>query len=245
MDFANEEDVAISELSRLAENRARVYQLLSLIYITPPDQEILNGLLNVGMLQLSNTSELNDQLPEQMLKGLKVVHDFLEKHRAGSHEVSATNVLVEFTRLFRGLKHESPPPPYESVYLREGVVFGESTIEIYRRYCEFGLGLANQYKGEPPDYISFELDFMRFLCTKEAEAWHECDQNEALLYLTIEGHFLDEHLLRWVSKFCEDIRTYEKLGFYRGWADVTEGWVKFDYQHISGLIEDTSRSEEN
>lgn len=246
MDSANEKSMGLSELSKLAEGRAGVYQLLSFIYIKPPDQDILKGLLDLGPLQISTTSKIGDQLPEQMLKGLKTIRDFLEKHSTDSQDVNATNLQVEFTKLFRGLKRgEFARPPYESIYLGEEIVFGESTVEIYLKYYEFGLSLASQYRGEPPDYISFELDFMRFLCNKESEAWREDNQDKALTYLKAERSFLDAHLLKWMGEFCEEIRTYEKLGFYGGWADVTEGWIKFDHQNIADLIEDMSHGEEN
>jgi len=92
--------------------------------------------------------------------------------------------------------------------------------------------LSERYSREPPDHISCELDFMRFMCNKELEAWRNVNKNQAFRLLDAEKHFLEEHLMTWVTRFCENVRAYERLGFYRGWADLTEGWLSFDHQLI-------------
>lgn len=238
--------MTLHELSKLAEDRAGVYQLLSFIYLKPPDLDILKGLLDLGFHTMSIASKNDNLFPEQMLKGLKIIQDYLENHSKKSQDLNDTNLQIEFTKLFRGINSGvSARPPYESIYIGEKTVFGESTMEVYLKYCEYGLSLASQYKGEPPDYISFELDFMRFLCSRESEARQEGNQDQTLEYLKTEKSFLDVHLLKWVSKFCNEVRTYEKLGFYRGWADITESWINFDNQNITNLIDDLSQVEEN
>ena len=96
----------------------------------------------------------------------------------------------------------------------------------------FGALLPDQYKGEPPDHISFELDFMSFLCDKEAEAWKNKDSKEALKFLNLEKDFLDNHLTRWVHSFCNKIIDAGRSGFYRGVAKITSGFIKFDHAQI-------------
>ena len=78
--------------------------------------------------------------------------------------------------------------------------------------------------------MSFELEFMYLLCSKEADAWDGGNEEEALRMVRAEKEFLGEHLLAWLPKFCNKIREYDRLGFFRGLADLTEGWVAFDYQ---------------
>ena len=113
--------------------------------------------------------------------------------------------------------------------------FGESAVAVHRKYLQFGLDLSERVSGEPPDHISFELEFMHNLCSKEADAWDGDNEEEALGMMRAEKEFLREHLLAWLPKFCNKIREYDRLGFFRELADLTEGWVAFDYQqHLQG-----------
>ncbi len=56
------------------------------------------------------------------------------------------------------------------------------------------------------------------------------DDDEALGLLRVEKEFSRKHLEAWLPKFGNKIREYDRLGFFRGLADLTEGWVAFDYQ---------------
>lgn len=220
-------------MSELAVARSSVYRALSTIYIQAPNQHLLETLmdgsrvLSVGSLAQSNT------LPNRLLSGMRAIGSFTAELNSDLVGKLTDALSVEYTRLLRGVKPSySPPPPYESVHLGEGMVLGENTMAVRKEYNESGFSLAEHHRGEPPDHISFELEFMQFLCTREAKAWRKEDQNEAQSLLNIEKRFLEKHLAKWAPKFCETIRRYDKLGFYRGWADVTEGWIIFDSQLI-------------
>ena len=102
---------------------------------------------------------------------------------------------------------------------------------MHQEYRRFGLDLASELGGEPPDHISFELEFMRHLCRQEAEAWEKDDEDEALRFRRTEREFMTEHILTWLPQFCSKIREYASLDLFRGLADLTEGWITFDYQH--------------
>ncbi len=137
----------------------------------------------------------------------------------------------EFTRLFRGVsRFNSPPPPYESVYSDNGVLYGASTGRIVEKYRRFHL---NARDNEPPDHISLELDFMRFLCENESLAWKT--QKEGQDLLKEEDAFIAEHLIKWVPSLCDNIRKFDTTGIYAGLADITEGWLYSDRTVISDL----------
>jgi len=219
-------------MSQLALARGGVYRTLSMIYIERPNQSLLRRL--AAERQLLSTAPLgfSGVLPDRLVGGLEAVRSFLKELDLSLIGKHADALSIEYTRLLRGVRHSyGPPPPYESVYAGEGIVFGETTMAVSREYQESGFTWA-EHRGEPPDHISFELHFMQLMCTTEAEAWCKGDQDEALRLLNAEKHFLAEHLARWVSRFCENVRKYAKLGFYRGWADITEGWISFDFQQI-------------
>lgn len=220
--------------SELAEARAKLYQLLGSAYIRPPDRDFLRLLAGWVTSQIGGLSPL---LSEQVKQGLTTLDDFFKKVGENSWVKLEEAVSVEFTRLFRGVSPiYSPPPPYESVYREEsGRVFSDLTFQVYQAYRHFGLDLANSFSHEPPDHISFELEFMRLLCHREAEAWHKGDEDEAGGFLWAEEQFVTEHLGTWLPELCGRIREQDRLGLFRGLADLTEGWVVFDYEeHLKG-----------
>ncbi len=221
--------------SELATARAKLYQLLATVYARPSDRDFLK--LLAGWVA-SQTEGPSQSLPEQMKHGLATLAAFFKRIGQDSWEELEETTSVEFTKLFRGVKPlYSPPPPYESVYREEGGrVFGKLSAEVQQEYRRFGLDLVSEVHGEPPDHLSFELEFLHLLCGQEAEAWQGDDEDEALGLLWAEKWFLEEHLLTWLPKVCGKIREFDRLGFFRCLADLTEGWVIFDYhEHLQGL----------
>ncbi len=214
----------------LAGARAKLYQLLSSVYIGPPDLDFLKFL--AGWVSSSIGDGPSHLLSQQIRHSLYMLNGFFKKLEEGSQEELREAVSVEFTRLFRGVKPlYSPLPPYESVYREEsGCVFGDLTVEVHREYRRFGLDLADGLTGEPPDHLSFELDFMHLLCSLEAKAWDRDDEDEALRFLLAEKEFLEKHLMKWLPRFCGEVRKHDRLGLFRCLADLTEGWISLDYQ---------------
>lgn len=216
------------DLSELARSRAGIYQILSTICAGMPGEQLVKLLHPWSTLERQLPRGV---LPLKMKRGLKTIRVWLENN--GSQPSEIITLGTEFTRLFRGLgRIQSPPPPYESVYLEDGLLHGLSTQRVAQKYSRFRLKLNNN---EPPDYIAFELDFMRFLCEKEALAWQKGEGARDLL--KEEGTFLSEHLARWVPDFCENIRQFDSTGFYKGVADVTEGWIQYDLELVTAIVE--------
>ncbi|MBI2328493.1 MAG: molecular chaperone TorD family protein [Chloroflexi bacterium] len=227
----------------LARARAKLYGLLAKVYVEPPDLEFLGLLEEWVVLQMAARDSLQS-LPEQIGRGLtELDHFFGNRTGANGWEGSLNDtpfnnaslqeaISIEFTRLFRGVSpHYSPLPPYESVYLdEENQAFGELSVGVQREYRRFGLDLTSKLPGEPPDHLSFELEFLHILCTREAEAWENSDEVKAHTFLLAERQFLRTHLVNWVPKLGEKIREFDRLGIFAGIADITEGWLAFDYE---------------
>ncbi len=45
-----------------------------------------------------------------------------------------------------------------------------------------------------------------------------------------EKEFLGEHLMKWLPKFCGEVRKHDRLGLFHCLADLTEGWISLDFQ---------------
>lgn len=215
----------------LSQARAKIYQLLSTLHFKPHQPELLKLLAEWVSAQVETGDSYNTLSPE-MQQGLSLLHSFFRNMEGKSWQEMGEAISVELTKLFRGVKKEySPPPPYESVYCEEsGRVFGELTMEVYRQYRHFGFNLVDGLRNEPPDHISFELEFMHLMCLREAEAWQEDDEQQALHLQEVEREFCQKHLLTWIHRLRDRIREFDSLGFFHGLAELTVGWVTFDYQ---------------
>jgi TorA maturation chaperone TorD len=136
---------------------------------------------------------------------------------------------AEFTEAFRGLRRDSPRPPYESLY-REGVLYGESTQQVVRSYSSYDVEPTGSYEGEPPDHIAFELDFMRHLCALEREA---VDDEALTSILDAERRFLEGHILPWIGVLEREVQGMEGSGFYGEVTSFTSNWVDEDHRRVT------------
>jgi len=233
----NETPLTNSDFSNLAEIRSKIYSFLSMNFIGPPDKDFLRTAANKGFDSLLTSLTQRRGNLEEIREGLELLSNFVRKSKGKTLEEISRELSVEYTRLFRGVKQfYGPPPPYESVY-REGFVMGESTVEVSREYQEVGVGLPIKYKGEPPDHISFELDFMRFLCNKEREAWKNHDKKEALKIIKKQGRFLNDHLAQWVPSFCEKVVSESRTDFYRALAMITKIFLGIEQNQIDSFLQ--------
>ncbi len=115
--------------------------------------------------------------------------------------LSLEEVQAEYTRLFISAYPALLCPPYESYY-REGIVYGNASTEVGEWYQERGLRFA--YEGEPPDFISAELDF---------------------LALTSDRMFL-ARLKEWVFEFTGRVKEHSRL--YGPCAGELEDFLKHE-----------------
>lgn len=132
------------------------------------------------------------------------------------------DLAVEHAALFIG-PFELPAPPYGSVYLEQSNrLMGDSTMEVKNIYADAGLKLDVQ---EPPDHISFELEFVHYLFSQEKKALDNKDSDKAQHLATQRDNFLRVYLAPWVPRFCEKIRTATKQIFYQNLADCLEIFI--------------------
>ncbi len=140
---------------------------------------------------------------EEGLKELRAVSDAADL--PGPHSGDALGAMpleevqAEYTRLFISSYPALLCPPYESYY-REGIVYGNTAIEVRELYEKRGLKFS--FEGEPPDLLSAELDF---------------------LAITNDGSFL-ARMKEWVYGFTERVR--ENSALYGRYADELETFLK-------------------
>jgi TorA maturation chaperone TorD len=132
----------------------------------------------------------------------------------------------EFTRLFLA---PVKVYPYQSVYLdtinlggvmMSGLMMGESAERVRDFYSKYGFGKTVNL---PDDHISFELAFLGRL-----HSLYENTGDDA--YLAAAKNFLEEHLIRWVPRFCDDLNDVADL--YKPVAKILKGLVLYQYEAL-------------
>lgn len=224
------DNISLSEeeilfLFKKAEDRSRLYMLLSIFYMKRPREEFVKKLKTDEFIQ--NLKNALSEEENKITDGVKILELFIKSIRNLPDSEVAEKLAVDFTRLFRGIKKGyGPPPPYESTWRGEGKMAGEWTQEVLKKYREAGLGI--DIEAELPDYIGVELKFMAILAYHEALAWRKNDILTALSFLEMEKKFIDEHLKNWVPEFCR-IMAHEALSnFYKAMAIVTKEFLEVE-----------------
>ncbi len=235
--MSSEDEVSLQDLADLAMMRGKVYAFLSGIYTQLPGQDFVQRLQDSGMVTLLDALTEGEASGE-MGEGLALVRSYLVANQSAPSETVLTELAVDRTRLVRGLKPGyGPPPPYESVYAgSENAPLVEASASVVQAYAEAGVGLGEGIHDQP-DFIGFELDFMRHLAMKENAAWTQGDRDQALKLLEKEVGFLNEHITAWVPRFCNLMVKEARTDFYRGIARLTKGFVMDDALRAAEYLE--------
>jgi DMSO reductase family type II enzyme chaperone len=220
-----------------AQVRGEVYKLLALCF-NEPTSELANDIVH-GSLSSALRNLLENIEAEGWQDSIAAIAGCCDQPDNLDAESLYGSLKREYPRLFIGPGHV-PAPPYESVHrqdvpeIERGLVMGRSTVDARRRYAEAGLQLSPDFT-DLPDHIAVELEFMYFLCTKEAEAWQVQDGEAALQRRAAEHAFLSEHLSKWVPTFCQAVTQAAQEEFYRGLVCLTQVWVEGECNRLNVL----------
>ncbi|MEK7353835.1 MAG: molecular chaperone TorD family protein [Chloroflexota bacterium] len=199
----------VEEHISLEKDRAACYKLLSECYYLP-DAGLLETINNPDKAVCSLCSEM---------AGI-----------AGPDDIEP--LQVDYSRLFVG-PYGLLASPYGSMYLENLKLFGDSTVDVSRRYAKEGLSINIK---EVPDHIAVELEFMYFLIHKEVEAALKGNSSQAVDYIRKQRDFLEVHLSRWVDDFTARIASNAETVFYKKLAILTKTFVEGDVKKLAELI---------
>ncbi len=211
MTIAIEEDAAGDDGAavRAARERGSLYGFLAAIFRREPTSDLLCQI---------KQPEFADALSDA---GVAWDREFLDS----PEKELAEELAVEYTGLFIGPgKHV---PPYASVYLagEHGELWGPSTARVKRFIESAGFEYHDQYR-DLPDHISAELEFMKHLATREAQAIEEADGEAAAHCRKVGAAFLTSHLAVWIPEFCRRIARDATLPFYREMAGLLADFIQ-------------------
>lgn len=180
--------------------RAETYKILAECHRIP-DQELLEA---VGNLDASDSG--------------------LEHLARTAAKSDLAELLVDHAGLFIG-PYKLQAPPYGSVYLEDGVLMGNSTMNAEYLYFQEGMEASGR---EAPDHITAELEFMYVLIGREIEAVRAGDVEAAGRYRQKQNTFLGMHLGAWIAEFTARVKQRAQTEFYRTLADVAGRFVAED-----------------
>jgi TorA maturation chaperone TorD len=131
-------------------------------------------------------------------------------------ELDQDRLSIDHAALFVG-PFELIAAPYGSVHIEQKrTVMGESTISVAQHYQEAGLSVDIK---EPPDHIAIELEFLHYLCSKEAAALSDNNSEDAQKMREMQVRFYFTALKPWGGTFCQAIRKGTDNEFYINVAD--------------------------
>ena len=193
-------------------------------------------LINEGEINLLKTPGLTEYKFSALLPNVSYPFaEYPEGYRPGGYYLDALEQLaVVFDRAFFGMGPRTAQKafPYESVYTSEEHLLmqdaRDSAVAFYLGE-ELGLPADNT---TPEDHLSFEFQFMAKLIERAGAALDAGDEARYAELCAKQRAFFDEHLANWVPRLCADVRAYAQTAFYRGVADITEGFLQLEDQMI-------------
>ena len=199
-----------------ASGRCILYAVFSDIAASPFDAEpaIAGEHLDIAALDLPYT--------------LSNLEELLQEWRETDKEV----LKRDYSGLFEVGSKGPPVPIREDLHLNQPAGVRE---DIVRFYEFFGYGLEERFAWAP-DHLSVELEFMHFLCFREAQSFTESDNTvDATSYQLAQSDFSARHLCNWVSDLAAKIQKQQPDALYgRLIAAMSEFLVKdFEWQQTT------------
>ena len=195
-------DKATIESELIAEEY--LFALFARVFGTTPDAGLLLELISDDAREA-----LSGFLSEEQLVDFDVLQSSLSMALGEDDELK--NLADEY---FRGL--EAPGSmiayPWESVYTEGApLIFQKSTLSVIESFRQEGFRLELE-ANVPQDHIAYELLFMALLAS----------QNNQEGYL----RFKDEHLLRWVPRYCDDLQALPNSNYLTTTARLLKAFVE-------------------
>ncbi len=200
-----------------AQNRANLYGFLAILFRKEPDISIVNILKDDSFMESLIT--LNYDL-YNLLKNIPTQELF-------------DKLYNEYTELFYNpANHFSP---HESIYIdNENLLWGNSTVEVKNFIETYGFTYSEE-NNLIPDHISVELEFMQRVIIQESDNLSTSNCLDANKCLEVEKQFLENHIIKWIPRFCDDLIKQTQWDIYPKIAQLTKDFLQWDDQFLSDL----------
>ncbi len=199
--------------------RAAIYQELAHLFRTPSWDQVRRSLDNV---LLKHPRFLLDSKDAHFHPAKE-----LDRHEKESYRFGLEAFQTEYVRLFVNSREGVLAPPHASFYT-EGTLCGFAAREALAHYERFRI-TPNTSENEPPDHISYELEFLSFLCAMEQEAIDEARKDDADKLREAEADFFCNHLFPWANRFCDRVVENSRLAYFQLVGVFTKGFLAHEW----------------
>ncbi len=215
----------LGEYTELAESRSEIYLFLSKMFSYEPLKD---------MAKMIKDGSILNAIDSESGEGARCLREFVEE--AKSIKNVREELEVEHTTLFV-VGRDKNFRPFESLYLDpDKYVGGQFTRNVEKFYEKAGVDFTSA-RDELADHIGIELEFMHFLCNKEAESWRSAKKDDGLRYLALQRDFLRGHLAKWAFEFCDDLLERTGSNFFRAAAHFTKDYLEMEKNEIEEILE--------
>ncbi|ODR82939.1 molecular chaperone [Haladaptatus sp. W1] len=220
MDWLRDESIETS-----AAARGGVYALLARSFIDPDGEfyaALADGRLNAQLQSLLDASGLSVDAPSLTTDD---DHDMLAARYNDLFVIGFSEVLDPTDGT---VSSQDPPVPlYESTY-RSEVSWNDVNLDLARAYEYFGVDVDESDR-DNHDHIRFELEFMGYLCRREAAV--DADVARARL------DFLDRHLRVAANGVADRLADEPGTGFYGAVATLLERFTEADTEELAARLD--------
>jgi TorA maturation chaperone TorD len=146
-------------------------------------------------------------------QALALMAEALAGLSAPASDETLDGLAVDFAEIY--LTHRLRASPYESVWIDDGgLARQEPMFQVRTYYRRHGLAAAD-WAAKADDHLVLQLLFIGHLLSEpKPEAISEA------------ATFMDEHLLRWVGRFAEQVATRCATPYFAGVAGLTAAYVE-------------------
>lgn len=209
--------------------RSRVYGTLSLAFAEPGREALRNLRERVAALEPC-LGEIGDEANLARARAL----------RASLARLSLQRWRAEHVRCF-GYAISKECPPYEAEYDQANLFQKTHTLaDIAGFYRAFGVQTAPELH-ERVDHVSVELEFMEFLCLKQA---HAARRERIGQCRAAQARFVEEHLGAWSRGFARRLRAVAGRGFFAILAELLGNYVDAEAQRLGVRLAEGGRLNE-
>ncbi|MDR1082460.1 MAG: molecular chaperone TorD family protein [Coriobacteriales bacterium] len=223
--MSSEQEITFTTVLR---GRMAGYQLLSRLFRTEVDQELLDVLTSMHYPTATGNALVDE--------GYRMIRDYLSA--ADSNVL--TELAVDFVRAFIGSGNNgySAAYPYESVYTSpKRLMMQDARDEVLVLYRAAGLAKRDSWK-EGEDHLALELEFERILIERTLTAWETGDEASCRRSILQQRNFLEDHLLSWYPMMAKDLKKFPRTDFYRGLGRLTSGYLQNDLELLNELLDE-------
>lgn len=214
------------DMEQVSAGRAATYGLLARLYRTEVDEALLKELR--GMRVPASTGN------EDVDAGYRAIAACV----ANAWDGTLTELAADYFHVFygEGVDSYSAAHPFESVYTSpKRLLMQDARDEVLAIYRAAGLDKDPAWR-EGEDHIALELEYLKVMAARTAEALGAGDEDAAAQLLVCQRNFMDDHVLAWTPMLTADMRRFAKTGFYLGLAQLTDGFLETDRAFLDEVL---------